>query len=299
MLAPASLAWAQATRTWVSGFGDDANPCSRTAPCKTFAGTISKTAAGGEINAIDPGGYGTVTITKAITIDGGGTLAGVLNALSNGIIVHAGVNDIVILRNIDIDGAGTGINGIRYDSAGELVVENVDIYGTSAAQTDPNGSGILVNIAAPSVTGKLVVRNSRIVGGRRGVFIQGAAGTTANVLLDGVTIVGPLVGVDAGVGFAPGFGFGSSTTIVKSLITQTSVLGAQVQAGDMNVENSTFSYNPIAVQAQPGATMRISNNGFFGNPTAFGCGGTLASTGDNRKAGSIGGCNPNAVITFE
>ena len=66
--APAS---AQATRTWISGVGDDANPCSRTAPCKTFAGAISKTAEGGEINALDPGGYGAVTITKSITIDGG------------------------------------------------------------------------------------------------------------------------------------------------------------------------------------------------------------------------------------
>src|SRR5262245_23923450 len=56
-------AFAQATRTWVSGVGNDANPCSRTAPCKTFAGAISKTAIGGEIDALDPGGYGTITIT--------------------------------------------------------------------------------------------------------------------------------------------------------------------------------------------------------------------------------------------
>src|SRR5205807_5391143 len=68
MLAVASMAQAQATRTWVSGVGDDVNPCSRTAPCKTFAGAISKTAIGGEINCIDSGGFGSVTITKAITI---------------------------------------------------------------------------------------------------------------------------------------------------------------------------------------------------------------------------------------
>src|SRR5580693_9720 len=68
----APSASAQAPRTWVSGVGDDANPCSRTAPCKTFAGAISKTVAGGEISVLDPGGYGALTITKAITIDGGG-----------------------------------------------------------------------------------------------------------------------------------------------------------------------------------------------------------------------------------
>src|SRR5882724_9179059 len=81
---------AQATRTWVSGVGDDANPCSRTAPCKTFAGAISKTAAGGEINVLDPGGFGALTITKAITIDAtGGSIAGILVAAGSGITVNA------------------------------------------------------------------------------------------------------------------------------------------------------------------------------------------------------------------
>src|SRR5262245_44742616 len=88
-------AHAQATRTWVSGVGDDANPCSRTAPCKTFAGAISKTAASGIINCLDPGGFGAVTITKSITIDCTATLAGVLAALTNGINVNgAGANVI-------------------------------------------------------------------------------------------------------------------------------------------------------------------------------------------------------------
>src|SRR5467141_3036720 len=106
-LTVASMAQAQATRTWVSGVGDDVNPCSRTAPCKTFAGAISKTAIGGEINCIDSGGFGAVTITKAITIDGTGVLAGVLNAGSNGIIVNAnqGATDNVTLRALDINGA--------------------------------------------------------------------------------------------------------------------------------------------------------------------------------------------------
>src|SRR3954452_3521594 len=82
---------AQATRTWVSGVGDDANPCSRTAPCKTFAGAISKTADKGEISVLDPGGFGAVTITKGITINGEGTLAGILNAGSPAAIT---VNDV-------------------------------------------------------------------------------------------------------------------------------------------------------------------------------------------------------------
>ena len=112
-LCSAAQVHAQATRTWVSGVGDDANPCSRTAPCKTFAGAISKTAAGGEISALDPAGFGAVTITKSITINGDGTLASILSAGTNGIIVNAGPSDVVTIRNISINGAGTGLNGIR------------------------------------------------------------------------------------------------------------------------------------------------------------------------------------------
>src|ERR1700704_5666745 len=101
MLFVASPASAQATRTWVSGVGDDANPCSRTAPCKTFAGAISKTAAAGEINCIDPGGFGAVTITKSMTIDCRNTEAGVLVSGTNGIIINALSTDTVVLRGLD------------------------------------------------------------------------------------------------------------------------------------------------------------------------------------------------------
>src|SRR4051795_6752110 len=102
----AGAAQAQATRTWVSGVGDDANPCSRTAPCKTFPGAISKTAAGGEINCLDPGGFGGVTITKAITIACEGVTAGVLVSGVNGILVAAGASDVVFLKGLDIEGLG-------------------------------------------------------------------------------------------------------------------------------------------------------------------------------------------------
>src|SRR5215468_4859147 len=99
---------AQATRTWVSGVGDDANPCSRTAPCKTFAGAISKTAPSGEINCLDPGGFGAVTITKSITIDCTGTFGSALVSGTNGIIVNALATDRVTLRGIDVEGLGSG-----------------------------------------------------------------------------------------------------------------------------------------------------------------------------------------------
>src|SRR5436305_12383807 len=102
---------AQASRTWVSGVGDDANPCSRTAPCKTFAGAISKTAVDGEIDALDPAGFGAVTITKAITIDGSATgmagilASGVVGAVTVNITANSGSN-FVQLRSLSINGSG-------------------------------------------------------------------------------------------------------------------------------------------------------------------------------------------------
>src|SRR5690242_8092295 len=127
MFAFASLAQAQASRTWVSGVGDDANPCSRTAPCKTWAGAISKTAPGGEIDALDPGGFGAVTITKAITLDGGGgQVASVLVSGTNGIVVQAGGNDVVNLR---INGISSGINGIRWLAGKALHIDHCWIFG--------------------------------------------------------------------------------------------------------------------------------------------------------------------------
>jgi hypothetical protein len=111
---------AQATRTWVSGVGDDVNPCSRTAPCKTFAGAISKTAPGGEIDALDPGRFGTLTITKAMTING--TFASGLNAGTDGFNVIAGAGDTITLRGISIQGINTGSNAINFISGAHLNV---------------------------------------------------------------------------------------------------------------------------------------------------------------------------------
>src|SRR5438105_12414759 len=124
----ASPASAQATRTWVSGIGDDANPCSRTAPCKTFAGAISKTAASGEINVLDPGGFGAVTITKSITISSEGFEAGVLVSGTNGIVVNApNATDRVQLIGLDIEGLGTGINGVLILGNGTVIIQRCTI----------------------------------------------------------------------------------------------------------------------------------------------------------------------------
>jgi hypothetical protein len=140
LFAFASIAQAQATRTWVSGVGDDVNPCSRTAPCKTFAGAISKTAAGGEIDALDPGGFGAVTITKSITIDGtwGAGFGSILASGVNGVNVNDSASGspntiIVTLRKLSINGAGTtlGLNGINFTSGKAVHVQDCQIFNFS------------------------------------------------------------------------------------------------------------------------------------------------------------------------
>jgi hypothetical protein len=184
-----SIAQAQATRTWVSGVGDDANPCSRTAPCKTFAGAISKTVAGGEIDALDPGGFGALTITKGITIDGGGGQVGsVLVAGTNGIVVSAGASDVVTLRNLSINGIGSGINGINFVSGGALHIEHCTIFGftnnginivssmnakifvVDTISRDNNGSGIVGRGVGGTVV--VVIDRSRFENNAIGVFAQ-------------------------------------------------------------------------------------------------------------------------------
>src|SRR5678816_3633464 len=135
MFAFASIAQAQASRTWVSGVGDDANPCSRTAPCKTWAGAISKTAAGGIINCIDPGGYGAVTITKSITISCKHVEGSALSSSTTSITINGAAIDVV-LRGLDIDGSpptSPGLNGIRFAQGASLVVEDCVIRRFNAA----------------------------------------------------------------------------------------------------------------------------------------------------------------------
>jgi hypothetical protein len=138
MFASVSIAQAQASRTWVSGVGDDANPCSRTAPCKTFAGAISKTAACGEIDALDPGGYGAVTITKSITIDGTGTFASILASLVTGITVNAASTDVITIRGISINGFCNGLRAMNILQAKTVNVEDCVMFRFA-------GPGILVN----------------------------------------------------------------------------------------------------------------------------------------------------------
>jgi len=186
---------AQATRTWISGVGDDVNPCSRTAPCKTFQGAISKTAAGGEINCLDPGGFGGVTITKSISLVCDNTQTGVLVASTNALIINS-ATAVVLISGFDIEGLGQtgspGINGINVLNAAAVHVRNTKIRGFR------NGYGI--NFQPQSANGQLFVDNVTISEGggaanpttSGGINVNPAAGFTANATITNSQIVNNL-----------------------------------------------------------------------------------------------------------
>jgi hypothetical protein len=188
MFATVSIAQAQASRTWVSGVGDDANPCSRTAPCKTWAGAISKTAACGEIDALDPGGFGAVTITKSITLDGTGTFASILASLVNGIVINAAATDVVTIRGLSINGFCNGINGINVLQAKTVNVEDCVIFRFST------GNGITVNETNDLA---LNVRNSVIRDNSLDAINVFSSGGTVKVTLEKVSLIGSANGIHA------------------------------------------------------------------------------------------------------
>jgi len=287
-LAAVPAAHAQATRTWVSGVGDDANPCSRTAPCKTFAGAISKTAAGGEISVLDPGGFGSVTITKSITINGDGTLAGILASGTNGIIVNAAATDKVVIRNLSINGATTGLNGIRYLAGGQLTVDNVTIYGFQAGATS---RAIDVALAA---SGKLLVNDTSITNCEAGIRLAASAGTL-QATLDNVRIENTDGhALDSSSGFV---------TIKHSNFSNNAFAG--VLAGGafaINIEDTVLAFNNAGVNsAVAGGHIRISGTTIVNNTTGviIVAGAFVDSAGNNHIDGNGSTTAPNGTFVTQ
>jgi Right handed beta helix region len=202
----ASEVHAQATRTWVSGTGDDVNPCSRTAPCKTFAGAISKTATNGEISVMDPGGFGAVTITKSISIVARGAEGGILAAGTNGIIINA-AGAKVNLEGLVLEGANSGLNGVRVLAASEVVLQNMIIRGFRS------GTGIGVDVAPTSGSTRVFVSDTLISANTAGILVKASGATSAKVILDNVSIFGNTnAGVQADGGQAEAILLGSVIT---------------------------------------------------------------------------------------
>jgi hypothetical protein len=180
-------AHAQATRTWVSGVGDDVNPCSRTAPCKTFAGAISKTAAGGEINVLDPGGFGQLTINRSISIVAGGMPASVTFGVPAGVTIRAGANDFVSIDGVHFDGTESGTWAFNIISAGRVDIRNCGVAGVG-------GAGGAINLNATTAV-QVYVSKCTLFANSTGVM---ASSTVPSfVYLDDVQIKGSTTAVAA------------------------------------------------------------------------------------------------------
>lgn len=293
-------AHAQATTTWVSGVGDDVNPCSRTAPCKTFAGAISKTATGGEINALDPGGFGTVTITKSITIDGEGTLARILAAGTNGININVPAGSVVVLRNLSINGVSSstlpGNIGINvFSGGGTVMIENCHI----------NGFIVRGINFAPTIDGaQLIVRNTTIrntvgtVPGNGGaILVKPASGITTTATIEKTQMERGL--------FSVRVEDNARVTVRDSVATHNTNNGFLVvstaSAAELNIENSLATHNGTNGVIATGAlaVARITNMTITHNTTGINTsgGGQVVSFGNNRVVANGTDGNPTSTIT--
>ena len=292
-----SQAQAQATRTWVSGVGDDANPCSRTAPCKTWPGAISKTAACGEIDALDPGGFGTVTITKGIKIDGGGGEAGQVASILAVGVPGVTVNNTdptcnkVTLRNLDINGivgspSGSGTIGVNFLAGAYLSLENVDIE---------NFSQQCLNFQ-PSTGAAFTAYNTNFENCQGGGIIVSAGSGTSRGNIEKSTIhrngfPGPASGLKAGAN--------ALVNIHNSMVSQNGAGGSttggidtSVASANISVDLCTIANNfGFGVHSGSSSTMRIANSSIQLN-TGVGMladGGGQMLTGNNNWLGGNGG----------
>jgi hypothetical protein len=285
----AAVANAQASRTWVSGVGDDVNPCSRTAPCKTFPGAISKTATNGEINCLDPGGFGAVTITKSITIDCHEIFAGILHSAINGINISfdsfAGTDTrkSVRLRNLNLQGFNTGTRGIRITggttvTGGSVAIEDCLIDGSFGSP----GRGIEDNRTGG---GELFISNTTVRnnGGTGIVVIPTSGSTRIDAKIDNVRVFNNAFGIVASNG--------ARMTVTNSTISGNTNhgFGAEGPIGpsELTINNCQISSNGTGILQAAGGTIRVGNSTITNN-TVNGTSGTVNSYGNNRASGNGG-----------
>jgi hypothetical protein len=285
----------QATQTWVSAAsGSDSNPCSRTAPCLTFAAALAQTAAGGEIDVLDPGDFGAVTITKAISIyaDPEGEGGAAVGPGTSGIVISAGAGDTINLRGLTFDGLGaTGMSGVVFNSGGRLHIQNCMFQGFATA-------GISFAPGAGSAgTAQLSIDDTTIIGNATGIRINPTGGIAADVALnrvdiehnngdglrgDGsggsgaisVAIADSSASFNAGNGIDALSGPGNVTVSIMRVVASANgvagIAADQTSGGiaSVTVGSSVLSGNTIAAQATGGAgLLSYSNNQVAGNAT--------------------------------
>ena len=305
----ASSAVAQVQRTFVSGLGSDGNPCSRTAPCRTFTQAISQTNAGGEVYVLDTAGYGPVTITKSVSIVAPqGVVAGITVFSGDGIDIDAGASDTIVLRGLTINNQGSSGGGIVFNTGGTLYVESCVVGGFPTT-----------NAVAFFGPGRLRVKDCIMRGNGGGLLIRSTSGTAVatieHVQIEGDSNSGTGVEVGEGaqvtvrdsVASRTGVGFvavahGSTPaqlTLERCLSSDCSFAGiwainSSPALADITVESCVVSGNATGIQATSNfpaavATVRVSNSTITNNPTGLlnsGSPAVLLSRGNNTVEGN-------------
>jgi hypothetical protein len=316
LLAAANPAAALATHTFVSATGSDSNACTQTLPCLTFQRAVNVTAAGGMIDALTSGDFGSFVVNNSLTINGHG-LATIQETSGQAVAVNEyATTDVVILRGLTINGGGTGVEGVYYPGGGELVVDDCTISGFTY-------DGIVNVTNGNSV---LIVRNTTIVGGATGIYVNEDGGMTTleHVIISGISTYGIEVlnspgnlvindsvinGGVYGVDIQSSAYYGAAAfaaMLERSTITNASTAGVYVGVGATNIDSTNFLFDGFPVEAQSGGVIRLSNNNVYNNngPFASCVGGTIYTASNNRRAqnnesGEGGGCTTFTPITTQ
>jgi hypothetical protein len=283
-----SAAPAQATnaRSFISSTGSDANPCTRALPCRTLQTAHNNTAASGEINFLDPAGYGTLTITKAISIvnDGVGSAGVLVTSGAIGITINAGMNDAINLRGLIIEGTGVGSVGIQFNSGGSLTIGNSVIRGltnggiridsttssklvvsnTLIADNNPSAAGIVLHPIGAVKVDAALNRVEIINNASYGLFATGVDGSGVRVVI-----------TDCRFGYNP-FGIGARSFpgegpvemfVISTAIGFSSAKGIHLN-GAMAVlvlDKSAVGYNAVEWELLNSAQIITLGNNAFGN----------------------------------
>ena len=283
LAANTSILQAQATRTWVSGVGDDANPCSRTAPCKTFAGAISKTATNGEINVLDPGGFGGVTITKAITISSEGFEAGVLVSGTNAIIINAPNTAFVVLRGLDVEGLGTGLAGIKVLAAGSVHIEDCTVNNFTQFGIDFVPSSATITTSQLHISNSIIRNNNGASSG--GIRIKPGTNVSAVGMIENTQLRNNFQNLRVEDNSKV---TAKNTTAAVSSASGFIAVSAVGGAVTLNLVDCVSTGNVNGIKADnPNATVRVSNCLLAGNTTAgfaTSGGGHIVTFGDVMNA---------------
>jgi hypothetical protein len=258
-------------RTWVSGMGTDSGACTRAAPCRTFAFALTQTAAGGEIYVLDPAGYGTVAVTKAVSIvnDGVG-VAAIVASSGNAITINAGANDSVHLRGLTIEG-GSGSYGILFNNGGNLAIENCVIRNfADGIIITPSGSSSfsVSNTIASNNDFGIDIRSNGVVKGvlsnvttnnnkSAGVFIDASISKLNLTIADSVSSNNK-----SGIWLFSGSG---ATVMVRNSIAANNFIGVNSFAGSLYLARSNVTGNDTGVQPSGGAIFSYGDNDINGN----------------------------------